>query len=117
MRDTIVIGTEKPAKFNSVVLWARAHVSQNSEFYIFDFDLTDTRIYIYKDSDEGKNIAEWLMQEENQNNEKVQKKALEILLPLLTVEEFIEIFEKERKKAWNNGYISAQENIRSVLGL
>ena len=85
MMKEIVIGADVEPIFNSIALWPWADVSQNSMFYIFMEGLSDTRVYIYKKSEEGKNIEEWLSCEENRNNESVQRKALELLLPHLSV--------------------------------
>ncbi len=113
----IVIGADIKPIFNSISLWSFGDVSENSMFYILNEGMSDTRIYIYKESDEGAAIKEWLSCEENRNNASVQRKALELLLPLLSVDEFLKIVVNERKMAYKDGYNSAQYGIRKALGL
>ena len=117
MSKEIVIGTNIKHIFSAKCMWYMGDASENSIFYILDSDITDTRIYIYKKSKEGDEIGEWLSHEENRNNNSVQKKALELLLPRLTVDEFFEIIDKEKSASWNDGYKKAQYDIRKVLGL
>ena len=68
-------------------------------------------------SEEGKNIEEWLSCEENRNNESVQRKALEILIPYLSVDDVLKIVNKERDAGYVNGYEQAQSDIRKALGI
>ena len=117
MSKEIVIGTDIEPIFTSIALWYYGDVSENTVFYVFNSYITDTRIYIYKKSKEGEEIEEWLSLEENRNNDSVQRKALEILLPRLTVDEFLGIIDKEKSISWNNGYKEAQHDIRKALGL
>lgn len=117
MTKEVVIGKNVKPYFNSTCVWCGADVSENSKFYILNSDILETRIYICKDSTEGKEIAEWLSQEENRNNNSVQRKAIEIMLPRLTVDEFLSVIEKEKKSSAEQGYRNAQRDIRCVLGL
>ena len=117
MSKEIVIGEDIKPIFTSIALWYYGDVSENTVFYVFNSYITDTRIYIYKKSKEGEEIEEWLSLEENRNNDSVQRKALEILLPRLTVDEFLGIIDKEKSISWNNGYKKAQHDIRKALGL
>lgn len=114
--EELVIGTTKPSKFNSHCMWYGADVSENSMYYILNCDITDTRIYIYKDSKEGAEIKEWLLKEENQNNESVQRKAVSIMLKHLSVDEFFKILDREKQYSWEDGYKKAQKDIRKALG-
>jgi hypothetical protein len=115
--EELVIGTTKPSKFNSHCMWYGADASENSIYYILNCDITDTRIYIYKDSTEGIEIKEWLSKEQNQNNDSVQRKALAIVMPYLSVDDFFEIINREKLTSWNDGYKKAQYDIRKALGL
>lgn len=117
MRKEIVIGADIEPIFNSICMWYFADASENSAFYILNPKMPNVRIYIYKNSDEGRTIAEWLSHKENRNNKSVHRKALEILLPRLTADEFLEIIDEEKSSAWNDGYKKAQADIRNVLGL
>lgn len=117
MTKEIVMGANVEPNFNSIAMWYYGDASENSLFYILKERLSDTRIYIYKESDDGVAIKEWLSDEKNRNNESVQRKALELLLPRLSVDDFFEIIDKEKKLSWDNGYRQAQYNIRNVLGL
>lgn len=117
MRDEIVIGADIEPIFNSICMWYFADASENSVFYILNPKMPNVRIYIYKDSNEGRAIAEWLSHKENRNNKSVHRKALEILLPRLTVSEFLEIIDEAKSSAWDDGYKKAQTDIRKALGL
>lgn len=117
MNREIVIGANVKPIFNSRCMWYRGDASENSVFYILNSDITDTRIYIYKNSKEGEEIKEWLSHEENRNNDSVQKKAIELFLPRLTVNEFFGIIDKEKSSSWNDGYKKAQYDIRKALGV
>lgn len=116
MAKEIVIGADVEPIFNSRCMWYWGDVSENSVFYILNSDITDTRIYIYKNSKEGEDIKEWLSHEENRNNDSVQKKAIELLLPRLTIDDFFEIIEKEKNISWDEGYKKAQYDIRKAIG-
>lgn len=116
MRKEIVIGANIEPNFNAKCMWYFGDASENSTFFILNSDITDTRIYIYKKSKEGEEIGEWLSKKENRNNDSVQRKALELLLPRLTVNEFFEIIEKEKQFSWNDGYKKAQSDIQKALG-
>ena len=117
MREEIVIGTDKPSKFNSICLWCCSDISQNSEFYIIDEKITSIRLYIYKLSEEGNEFEEWISHEKNRDNNLIQKRALELIIPLLTTEEFHEILKREKRISWENGYSKAQYDIRQALGI
>ena len=115
MRKEIVIGTELCPLFNATCLWYSGHASQNKLFYLLHSNYAI--VYIYKDSPEGKKIEEWLSVQENRNNDSVDKKILEFLLPRMSPDEFVEILDMEKKSSWNNGYKQAQRDIKKALGL
>ena len=117
MIKEIVIGANIEPIFNSIALWYYGDAAENSVFYILKEKLSNTRIYIYKESDDGIAIKEWLSNEKNRNNDSVHRKALELLLPRLSVDEFFEIIDREKKLSWDNGYSQAQYDIRKALGL
>ena len=117
MSKEIVIGSDIEPVFNSIALWYYGDVSENSIFYILESHMTDTRIYVFKKSQEGKELEEWLSCEENRNNYSVQRKALELLLPRFSVDDFLRIIDNEKSGSWNDGYKKAQHDIRKALGL
>ena len=117
MLKEIVIGANVEPIFNSIALWQWADVSQNAMFYIFKERISDTRIYIYKESEEGKNIEAWLSCKENRNSQSVQRKAIELLIPHLSVGDFLDIIDNERSTGHAQGYAEAQYDMRRVLGL
>jgi len=116
MKEMVIGANIKPI-FTSIHLWKYSDISENSVFYIFNDKLSDIRIYVYKESDEGAAIKEWLSIKENRNDDSVQRKAIELLLPRLSVDDFLEIINKERKSSWDDGYEQAQYDIRKALGL
>lgn len=113
----IVIGADVEPIYNSINLWYDGDVSENSVFYILWERLSDTRIYVYKESSEGAGIKEWLSHKENRDNYMVQRKAIEFLLPRLSVDEFLEIIERKNQSSYDKGYRQAQYAIKKVLGL
>lgn len=118
MRKEIVIGTDvKPTSCCKKCMWYKGDVSKDNEFYILSLDRFDFRIYIYKDSKEGEDIKNWLSQEENRNNDSVERKVIELILPYLTVDDFFEIISKEITESFNNGYKKAKRDIRKALGV
>ena len=115
MKKEIVIGTDLKPFFNSICLWSFGHASQNKVFYILDSEYAT--VFIYKESHEGKEIEEWLSKEENRNDDSVDKKVLEFLLPKMSVDEFISIIKEETEASWCKGYTQAQRDIRKSLGI
>ena len=115
MEKEIVIGTDLKPLNNSTCLWYFGHASQNKLFYILHSDYA--LVFIYKDSPEGNEIEKWLSVEENRNNDSVDKKILEFLLPRISADEFIELLNKEKKSSWDDGYSQAQHDIRKALGI
>lgn len=115
MKKEIVIGTDLKPLFNSTCLWSLGHASQNRGFYILNSDYAT--VYIYKESQEGEEIEKWLSVKENRNNDSVDKKALEFLLPRMSADEFIAIIERETEASWCKGYTQAQRDIRKALGI
>lgn len=113
----IVIGADVEPIYNSICLWYFGDASENSVFYILNEPMSETRVYIYKESDEGEEIKEWLSHQENQNNYDVHRKALEYVLPRLSVDEFLEIIAKENNLAYDRGYRQAQYSVKKALGL
>ena len=124
MREEIVIGTTDKAIFNSIRLWCGANIAENSKYYIFNVDITssiDVRIYIAKDSNEGREICEWISHEENKNNDVIDKKAWDILFQQLTTDEILEVIKERESESFKNGYrtgqLNARNEMRRVLGL
>ena len=117
MRREVVIGTEQEPIFNATCMWYGADASENYVYYILNLEIMNVRIYVYKNSSYGTELGRWLSQEENRDNDCVQKKALELLLPRLTVEEFFEVIDKAKSASWDEGYRKAQYDIRKALGI
>ncbi len=115
MNKEIVIGTDLKPLHNSTCMWYFGHASQNKLFYILRSDYAT--VYIYKDSQEGKEIGEWLSVEKNRKNDRVHEKVLEYLLPRISVEEFVEMLDIEKRLSWDEGYRWARHKIRSALGI
>ena len=117
MSKEIVIGADVKPIFDSISLWCMGDAKENTVFYILASNILDMRIYIYKNSEEGKEIGKWLSCKDNRNNDSVQRKALELVLPRLTVDDFLGVIDKERTFSWEEGYTKAQYDIRKALGL
>lgn len=116
MKREIVIGTTdiKP-NFNSICLWHNADAFEKAVFYIFCMNVPDITVYIYKDSEIGEEIAEWLSHDENRNNESVQRKAFSLILPHLTYDEFVNAIAEIEKNAWQKGYNDGQRELRDTM--
>lgn len=91
-------------------------VSENDLVYNLRCELTGTTLHIIKKSEAGAEFKEWIDQKENQNDERVERKAISYMLPLLSVDDFLTIINRERELSFENGYSEAQYNIRSALG-
>ena len=120
MRHEIIIGAnEKEAHLPicHTCLWLCADISQSNISYCLHNKVIPITLYVIKDSDEGRCIADWIKNEENRNNESVGKKALELILSRLTVEELMIVLENARNKSYEDGYKQAQADIRQALGL
>lgn len=118
MRHSIIIGAdEKEVRLPCChfCLWHGADISESSVSYCLHNGIIPTSLYILKDSYEGKCITDWLENEENCNNESVRKKALELMLPRLTTEEFINIIEQAQHLSYEQGYKQAKSEIRKAL--
>ena len=74
-------------------------------------------IHVLKNSKEGQMFKEWIEDENNQNRQSVERKAVELLLPLMDVEDFFKIIDREKDSSWSAGYREAQDDIRRALGL
>lgn len=120
MRDHIVIGADAE-EFRIPVchtcLWLKADISQSSVSYCLHNKIIPITLYVLKNSDEGKNLTDWIKTEENQNNVSVKKKAMELILPRLTTEELMSILERAQDESYEQGYKQAQSDIRKSLGI
>lgn len=120
MRHEIIIGTNKKEvqlPICHTCLWLCADISQSNISYCLHNKVIPITLYVIKDSSEGRCITEWIKNEENRNNESVGKKALELILPKLTIEELMTVLENVRNESYADGYKQAQANIRQALGL
>lgn len=117
MSKEIVIGADIKPIFNSISLWYMGDAKENTVFYILVSNILDMRIYIYKNSEEGKEIGKWLSCEDNRNNDSVQRKALELVVPRLTVDDFLEFIDEKSTSSYKEGYTKAQYDIRKALGI
>lgn len=114
----VVIGSDKKPNFNSVSLWNGAPISENNYFYILESNvIINIRLYVTKESEEGRKLKEWLLIESNRNKQSVYDKALELMIPYLTIDDLYSSFDSKIKEAWNGGYKKAQCDIRKVLGI
>lgn len=120
MRHSIMIGAdEKEVRLPCchTCLWPNADISQSHVSYCLHNEIVPMTLYVLKDSDEGRHITDWIKNEENCNNDAVRKKALELMLPRLTTEEFISIIEQAQHSSYEQGYKQAKADIRKVLGI
>lgn len=120
MRHSIVIGTnEKEIRLPvaHICLWSNSNISQSSVSYCLHNHIIPITLYVLKDSDEGKDITNWIENEENRNNVSVEKMAMELLLPRMKTEELVEILEIARNQSYEEGYKQAQTDIRKALGM
>ena len=120
MRHQIIIGTngkEVKLPICHTCLWSCADISQSYVSYCLHNKVIPITLYVLKDSDEGREITDWIKIEENRNNESVNKKTLELILPRLTVEELMIVLKNERNRSYDDGYRQAQADIRQALGL
>ena len=115
-REIFIGGEKRQLPCTSIHRYGDSGVADNSVVYNFDCGILDVRIHILKDSEEGKFFKDWIENEENQNRESVEKKAIEYVLPFLTADDFLAIIQRERSDASKKGYKKAQSDIRFALG-
>lgn len=119
MHKHIVIGTDKQVDqaLGGICPWKNANISENDSFYSLDNETIGTKLYIYKDSDEGRDLQTWLDNEDNRNNHSINKKALELMSSQLQPNEIVEIYDIKEEEGYAKGYADAQRDIRKALGL
>lgn len=113
----IVIGGNIEPNYNSRGLWDDANISENSKFYILENKLFDYRIYLVKESEEGRAIRIWLSKDENKNNESVDNKSLNYIMPFITKDDIIEKLKIRYDQGFKRGYEKSQREIRKAIGL
>lgn len=119
MRDKIIIGTEREENIpsNNVCIWKNADISENDSFYVLHNKTVKTKVYVSKDSVEGKDLTEWLGNEDNKNNDSVNKKALELISSYIDASEIMSIYDIKEEEGYVRGYADAQRDIRKALGI
>lgn len=115
--NRIMIGGSAVPCFTSRCLWHDSDISESSKFYIFCNELFDVQVYIIKGSPEAKELETWLSNENNRNNESVQEKSFEYIIPKLTVNDILEMVKVQKEHSHYEGYKDAQFDIRRALGL
>ena len=113
----IVIGGNLEPNYNSRYLWDYANISENSKFYILENKLFEYRLYIVKESEEGKAIKDWISKEENRNNEKVENRSLTFIMAYITSDDIINTLKSKYKEGFKKGYEQSQREIRKAIGL
>ena len=115
----ITIGTDKNIDSiqGGIHPWKDANISENDSYYTLTTDVIDSKLYVYKDSDDGRALQDWLNNEDNRNNDSINKKALELISSQLQPNEIVEIYDIKEEKGYAKGYADAQRDIRKALGL
>ena len=116
LREYFVGGGNIKLPIMSVHVQGLSAVSENDVVYNLMCRTTGTILHIIKDSDAGKEFEEWIKNKENWNDGRVERMALGYILPLLSVDDFLTIIDKEKDISWNEGYRNAQYDIRTALG-
>lgn len=117
MKEKIFIGGEKrKLPCVSIHRYGDSGVADNDMIYRFECKLLNTEICIFKDSEEGRLFKEWINNEQNQTRQRVEHKGIELLLPLMSVDDLLEVISDIKESAWDDGYKTAQYDIRKALG-
>ena len=98
-------------------LWAYGDLSQNSSFYKIRNELFDVEIFIFKGSKEADKLEKWIENKENLNNEAVESKALEYILPRITSKDIQRMVEEQKELAFEQGRRANQLEIQKALGI
>lgn len=119
MRNKIIIGTDKESHepYCGVFSWENSPISENNSFYLLHNKTIKTKLYVYKDSEEGQKLREWLENEENRNNESINRKALELLSSHMEADEVVNIYDIKEEEGYKRGYADAQRDMRRALGI
>ena len=72
---------------------------------------------MYKESEEGQKLKEWLEDELNRNNNSANRKALELISSQLDASEIMGIYDIKEEEGYAKGYADAQHDIRKALGI
>lgn len=116
MKEIVIGGNLKP-NLNSMCLWSYANIFENSKFYILENNSFGYRLFIVKESEEGVAIQQWISKEENRNNDSVENKSLEFLLPFLNKDDIIQELKNRYECGFKKGYEQSQREIRKAIGL
>lgn len=119
MRNKIIIGTDKESNepYCGVFAWENSPISENDSFYLLHNKIVKTKLYVYKDSEEGQKLKEWLENKDNRNNESANRKALELLSSQMEANEVMNIYDIKEEEGYARGYADAQRDIRKALGI
>lgn len=119
MSKEIVIGNEKGynklSLWYSTRCWLDANVSRNANGFLVLCDILDYNIFVLKGSNEYEKL-EYIVEHDG-NNESVERLAIEVILKHISGEELINAINTLKEKSYNEGYQSAQCDIRKALGI
>ena len=93
-------------------------VTSGKYFYNLYSPNLGIKIFIYKDSEDGENFKNWLSSHNNIiTDDDAHIKILELVLPLVTSEEFHLFIKRIFEIYYDNGYKDAQCIIRKAIGI
>ena len=81
-------------------LWFNSNISDDAFVYALHHSYVNFPVvYVFKESDEGNSLKEWLHHDDNRTNEKISEKVLEYLCNNLEPDELIELIKIIQDKA------------------
>ena len=125
MKDKIFIGSNGPcddpnyihiSPIVTVCVWLYSNLSEDDIMYAYfpDSEFLPS-VYIYKNSDEGRELTEWVKDSENQNDTAVHNKMLQILCNSLPREDLYDLMIIIKNQANFEGYKRGKLEIRNGI--
>lgn len=110
---TVYIGVN--SEVNKVYRAITKNISENKDEYCVKCENFNTKLYIAKDTEEGKKITNVL--DNKALSYTIEKIAMKISLPHLTVKDILQLLSDEYDKAFKAGKREAICNVRKALEL
>lgn len=116
MSKNFYVGLEKEriGTWCSMLCWSNAEVSENEIFFYLKNKVFDCSFYISKKSDEGKSLEEIV---KTKDDSLVEEFSNNLAMKYLNYRDILILLEETEVCAFEDGYKSAQKDIRKALGL
>ena len=116
MSKNFYVGLDKEriGTWCSMLCWSNADVSENEIFFYLKNKVFDCSFYISKKCDDGKALEKIV---KTKDNDLVEEFSNNLAMKYLNYRDILILLEETEVYAFENGYKSAQKDIRKALGL